>query len=78
MAARRFNVRITFQRDMPLRSKRKLHAIGGGRGMWSLNIRKPSTPLGADNDSIIISTDANPSPGLSRVCTTSMALSSIF
>ena len=35
--------------------------------MWSLNIRRPSTPLNADNDSIIISTDANPSPGLSRV-----------
>ena len=67
-----------FQKDMPTRSKRKLHAIGGGRGMWSLPIRqqvktggttfeRPSNPFHADNDTVIISTDANPSPGLSRV-----------
>jgi cleavage and polyadenylation specificity factor subunit 1 len=46
--------------------------------MWSLPIRPPpktagSTPerpldsLKAENDSLIISTDVNPSPGLSRV-----------
>jgi cleavage and polyadenylation specificity factor subunit 1 len=46
--------------------------------MWSLPIRQPSRtagntperpldPLQGDNDSLIISTDVNPSPGLSRV-----------
>ncbi|RPD55582.1 hypothetical protein L226DRAFT_490064 [Lentinus tigrinus ALCF2SS1-7] len=71
-----------FQRDMPTRSKRKLHAIGGGRGMWSLPIRqsvksnggtfeKPTHPLRGEVDTLIISTDANPSPGLSRISTRS-------
>ncbi|KAI0699171.1 CPSF A subunit region-domain-containing protein [Cerioporus squamosus] len=71
-----------FQRDMPTRSKRKLHAIGGGRGMWSLPIRqsvksnggtfdKPTNPLRGEFDTVIISTDANPSPGLSRIATRS-------
>ncbi|PCH44667.1 hypothetical protein WOLCODRAFT_77692 [Wolfiporia cocos MD-104 SS10] len=66
------------QRDLPTRMKRRMHAIGGGRGMWSLPVRqavkvngstyeKPANPLQAGNDSVIISTDANPSPGLSRV-----------
>ncbi|KAH9849008.1 CPSF A subunit region-domain-containing protein [Lenzites betulinus] len=69
-----------FQRDMPTRSKRKLHAIGGGRGMWSLAVRqpvkvsgstyeRPANPYRIENDSVIISTDANPSPGLSRIAT---------
>ncbi|KAJ7216585.1 CPSF A subunit region-domain-containing protein [Mycena pura] len=65
-----------FQRDLPILTKRKLHALGGARGMWSLPIRPPSrTGNGVDrapdpqteNDSLIISTDANPSPGLSRL-----------
>ncbi|KAJ3476928.1 hypothetical protein NLI96_g10812 [Meripilus lineatus] len=67
-----------FQRDLPIRVKRKLHAIGGGRGMWSLPVRqavkvngstfeRPSNPHHTSNDAVIISTDANPSPGLSRV-----------
>ncbi|KAG7097937.1 hypothetical protein E1B28_005248 [Marasmius oreades] len=62
-----------FQRDLPTRTKRKLHAVGGVRGMWSLFIRhkadldkKNSFPRpGYDN--LIISTDVNPSPGLSRI-----------
>lgn len=68
----------TVQRDLPTRVKRKLHAIGGGRGVWSLPVRqtvkingstyeKPTNLHHAENDSVIISTDANPSPGLSRV-----------
>ncbi|KAK7059173.1 mRNA cleavage and polyadenylation factor subunit [Paramarasmius palmivorus] len=67
-----------FQRDLPFRTKRKLHAIGGGRGMWSLPIRqsikasgisfeKAGNPYQAENDTLIISTDVNPSPGLSRI-----------
>ncbi|KAJ6513930.1 CPSF A subunit region-domain-containing protein [Mycena vitilis] len=67
-----------FQCDLPIRTKRKLHAIGGARGMWSLPIRqplksgntleRPLDPFQAENDSlIIISTDVNPSPGLSRI-----------
>ena len=50
--------------------------------MWSLPIRqpvkvsggtleKPSSLLHAENDTVIISTDANPSPGLSRIVTRS-------
>nr|VWP00056.1 Amidohydrolase family protein [Ganoderma boninense] len=71
-----------FQKDMPVRSKRKLHAIGGGRGLWSLRIRqqiktggttfeRPNSSLNSENDTVIISTDANPSPGLSRIATRS-------
>ncbi|KAJ7624997.1 CPSF A subunit region-domain-containing protein [Mycena polygramma] len=66
-----------FQRDLPIRTKRKLHAIGGARGMWSLPIRqplksgntleRPLDPFQTENDSLIISTDVNPSPGLSRI-----------
>ncbi|KAI0784088.1 CPSF A subunit region-domain-containing protein [Abortiporus biennis] len=67
-----------FQHDLPIRVKRKLHAIGGGRGMWSLAVRqavkvngstyeRPTNPHHTDNDAVIISTDANPTPGLSRI-----------
>lgn len=59
--------RAPFKRDMPTRSKRKLHAIGGGRGMWSLPVRQASNHFQSAHDSVIISTDANPAPGLSRV-----------
>ncbi|KAF8886814.1 CPSF A subunit region-domain-containing protein [Infundibulicybe gibba] len=66
-----------FQRDLPVRTKRRLHPVGGARGMWSLPIRqpikaggisyeRPVNPYQSDNDTLIISTDANPSPGLSR------------
>ncbi|GJE96309.1 CPSF A subunit region-domain-containing protein [Phanerochaete sordida] len=71
-----------FQRDLPSRVKRKLHAIGGGRGMWSLAVRqavkvngstyeRPSNPHLGGNDAVILSTDANPSPGLSRIASRS-------
>ncbi|KAI0052046.1 hypothetical protein FA95DRAFT_1593031 [Auriscalpium vulgare] len=71
-----------FQRDLPTRTKRKLHAIGGARGVWSLPVRQavkvngvsydlPSNPFHSENDSVLISTDANPSPGLSRISTRS-------
>ncbi|KAF8156589.1 CPSF A subunit region-domain-containing protein [Crassisporium funariophilum] len=67
-----------FQRDLPVLMKRKLHIIGGARGLWSLPIRqsvrasgisyeKPVNPFQADNDTLILSTDINPSPGLSRI-----------
>ncbi|KAH9930484.1 CPSF A subunit region-domain-containing protein [Epithele typhae] len=58
-----------FQRDLPTRAKRKVHPVGGGRGIWSMAIRRPSASVNADNDTIIISTDANPSPGVSRIGT---------
>ncbi|KZT07933.1 uncharacterized protein LAESUDRAFT_724410 [Laetiporus sulphureus 93-53] len=67
-----------WQRDLPTRIKRKMHAIGGGRGMWSIPVRqavkvngstyeRPANPFHSENDSVIVSTDANPSPGLSRI-----------
>jgi cleavage and polyadenylation specificity factor subunit 1 len=66
-----------FQRDLPTRTKRKLHAIGGARGVWSLPVRmavkvngvpydRPANPFHAENDSLILGTDAIPSPGFSR------------
>lgn len=61
------------QKDLPTRMKRKVHAVGGARGVWSLPIRQPlrtngsHMPAHPDTDSIIISTDINPSPGLTRV-----------
>ena len=64
--------------DLPIRTKRKLHAIGGARGVWSLSVRtavkvngvpydRPANPYHAENDSLILGTDAIPSPGFSRV-----------
>jgi cleavage and polyadenylation specificity factor subunit 1 len=66
------------QRDLPTRTKRKLHVLGGARGIWSLPVRqsqrvnglsyeKATGPFSAEIDTIIISTDANPTPGVSRV-----------
>lgn len=66
------------QRDLPVNSKRKLHIIGGARGLWSLPIRqsvrasgisyeKAMNPYHSEPDTLILSTDINPSPGLSRV-----------
>ncbi|KAF5370352.1 hypothetical protein D9758_007006 [Tetrapyrgos nigripes] len=63
------------QRDLPIRTKRKLHAIGGARGMWSLPIRQTlrgaGMPSTGEQDTLILSTDANPSPGLSRIASRS-------
>lgn len=56
--------------------KRKVHAIGGSRGVWSLSVRPGSRSsdggsggagFSTEDDSIIVSTDATPAPGLSRV-----------
>jgi cleavage and polyadenylation specificity factor subunit 1 len=79
---------ICFQRDVPTRLKKKLHALGGGKGMWALSLRKPAlaTEKGKEKERskererkhsveaeagelmvAVLSTDANPSPGLSRV-----------
>ncbi|CAA7257397.1 unnamed protein product [Cyclocybe aegerita] len=69
-----------FQRDLPVLTKRKLHVIGGARGLWSLPIRqpvktsgisyeKPANPFQSETDTLILSTDVNPSPGLSRIAT---------
>ncbi len=68
----------SYQRDLPALNKRKLHVIGGARGLWSLSIRQPVKASGisyekpmnlyhGEDDSLILSTDINPSPGLSRV-----------
>ncbi|KAJ7057084.1 CPSF A subunit region-domain-containing protein [Mycena amicta] len=64
---------VLFQRDLPVVTKRKLHALGGARGIWSFPIRAPTKSIGetpdpqSENDSLVISTDAIPSPGLSRL-----------
>ncbi|KAL1736023.1 CPSF A subunit region-domain-containing protein [Schizophyllum commune] len=56
-----------FQKDLPLRKKKKLPIISGARGVWSLPIRRSSSAAVAEHDTLIISTDANPSPGFSRL-----------
>lgn len=72
------SLRLYAQRDLPIVSKRKLHIIGGARGLWALPIRQPvkasgisyekaMNPHQTENDTLILSTDANPSPGVSRV-----------
>lgn len=69
---------MSLKRDLPTRTKRKIHAVGGARGMWSLPIRQTlkmngtserlHKPAHSENiDTVIVSTDANPSPGLTRV-----------
>ncbi|KAI6021714.1 CPSF A subunit region-domain-containing protein [Pisolithus microcarpus] len=56
-----------FQRDLPVRVKRKLHVLGGARGIWSFPVRQSHRPsFTSERDTVIISTDANPSPGVSR------------
>ncbi|EJD05583.1 cleavage factor protein [Fomitiporia mediterranea MF3/22] len=67
-----------FQRDVPTRSKRKLHAVGGARGIWCIPVRQSLKVNGSERsrnllpgssevvDTVIVSTDANPSPGLTR------------
>ena len=60
-----FSQLVDVQRDLPVRTNRKLHVIGGARGLWSLSIRrlvkasgisykKPVDPFQAENDSLII------------------------
>ncbi|KAF8119582.1 CPSF A subunit region-domain-containing protein [Boletus edulis] len=70
-----------FQRDIPVRTKRKLHVLGGARGIWSIPVRQSHRVNGTsyertggglfagESDTIVISTDANPSPGVSRIAT---------
>lgn len=70
---------LSVQRDLPVRTKRKLHVLGGARGIWSIPVRQSHRVNGTsyektsgglyagENDTIVISTDANPSPGVSRV-----------
>ncbi|QRV81748.1 cleavage and polyadenylation specificity factor protein [Ceratobasidium sp. AG-Ba] len=54
-----------FQKDLPTRIKRKVPAIGGARGVWSIALR---TKVSADGlDTVVVSTDLAPSPGISRI-----------
>lgn len=46
--------------------KRKVPAFGGARGVWSIALRKTHGPEGLDT--VVVSTDLAPSPGISRVC----------
>ncbi len=68
---------LDFQKDLPTRMKKKVHVVGGARGVWSLPIRQTARSNAAssrshaamqqDMDSVLVSTDAIPSPGLTRV-----------
>ncbi|KAF8600601.1 hypothetical protein BDV93DRAFT_608605 [Ceratobasidium sp. AG-I] len=57
-----------FQKDLPTRIKRKVPAIGGARGVWSIALRKSYGPEGLDT--VVVSTDLAPSPGISRIAKT--------
>ncbi|KAG8903754.1 mRNA cleavage and polyadenylation factor subunit [Tulasnella sp. 403] len=64
-----------FTKHLPTRTKRKVPAIGGAQGVWSMFVKRASNSKmdrsNADvRDTIIISTNAAPAPGLSRVITT--------
>ncbi|PPQ82730.1 hypothetical protein CVT26_000474 [Gymnopilus dilepis] len=72
-----------FQRDLPVQLKRKIHLIGGARGLWALPVRVregrgggvvvekglAGTAQGQEVDTMVLSTDGTPSPGLSRIAT---------
>ncbi|KAJ2930722.1 hypothetical protein H1R20_g6373, partial [Candolleomyces eurysporus] len=87
-----------FQRDLPVKTKKKLLAVGGTRGLWALPVRqgvksnakssgggsggghghagggayieKGVNPFKKEGyDTLVVSTDAAPSPGLSRIST---------
>ncbi|KEP51741.1 cleavage and polyadenylation specificity factor protein [Rhizoctonia solani 123E] len=53
-----------FQKDLPTRIKRKVPAIGGARGVWSIALRRSHAQ---DLDTVVVSTDLAPSPGISRI-----------
>ncbi|CAE6441366.1 unnamed protein product [Rhizoctonia solani] len=53
-----------FQKEIPTRIKRKVPAIGGARGVWSIALRRSQAQ---ELDTVIVSTDLAPSPGISRV-----------
>ncbi|KAJ4482302.1 CPSF A subunit region-domain-containing protein [Lentinula aciculospora] len=58
-----------FQRDLPVKViKRRMHILGGTKGLWSFALQKKGNGTGdAKEIMMIISTDANPSPGFSRI-----------
>ncbi|KAJ3793908.1 CPSF A subunit region-domain-containing protein [Lentinula aff. detonsa] len=69
-----------FQKDLPVKiTKKRMHILGGTKGLWSFALQKKTekgsgSGGGSSNGErdtketmIIISTDANPNPGFSRV-----------
>ncbi|KAG8744304.1 mRNA cleavage and polyadenylation factor subunit [Ceratobasidium sp. 414] len=53
-------------KDLPTRTKRKVPAVGGARGVWSIALRTKSSGV-EGLDTVIVSTDLAPSPGISRI-----------
>ncbi|KAH7107502.1 CPSF A subunit region-domain-containing protein [Auriculariales sp. MPI-PUGE-AT-0066] len=67
---------MLYHRDFPAVIKRKLHKISGSFGIWSFPLRRSMKIAGmsierqstaSDLDTVVFSTDATPSPGLSRL-----------
>ncbi|KAJ3784599.1 CPSF A subunit region-domain-containing protein [Lentinula aff. detonsa] len=69
-----------FQKDLPVKiTKKRMHILGGTKGLWSFALQKKTekgsgSGGGSSNGErdtketmIIISTDANPNPGFSRI-----------
>lgn len=63
---------FSFKKHIPMRTKRKLPVIGGSQGIWSISVKR-STNANMDKansdgrHTMILSTNATPAPGLSRV-----------
>ncbi|KIK53793.1 hypothetical protein GYMLUDRAFT_49207 [Collybiopsis luxurians FD-317 M1] len=88
---------VLWQRDLPVRMKRRMGVLGGSRGWWSFKLVGGSGGGGSSAGSgggekekerereregqrgirMVISTDANPSPGFSRITIPSTSLSNI-
>ncbi|KAG8863922.1 mRNA cleavage and polyadenylation factor subunit [Serendipita sp. 405] len=71
-----------FNRRIPTRIKKKMPAIAGRRGIWSMRLDQDarsghrSTASGlssSHDDNILFSTDMNPAPGASRIASKSQA-----
>lgn len=63
----------TVHKTMPLRLRKKLPAIAGRQGIWSMRVHQGNgieLPLGHNT---LLSTDATPTPGASRIATKSQA-----
>ncbi|EJT99386.1 hypothetical protein DACRYDRAFT_17537 [Dacryopinax primogenitus] len=72
-----------YENGLPIRVKRRVPAVAGTRGIWSLRVRRGDRARrggrrergerewadGEERDNLIVSTDATPSPGISRTIT---------
>ncbi|KAG9024671.1 mRNA cleavage and polyadenylation factor subunit [Tulasnella sp. JGI-2019a] len=63
-----------FTKHIPIRTKRRLPSIGGKQGIWSIHVKRSSNAnMDKENangrDTIVVTTNSTPAPGLSRIIT---------